>query len=281
MNNGHLSLPCPALPCQNNDPASHVSDVDLSGTEREDTDTTDGETTANTVSDITHEFINLSIISPITSACSAIDCETEKSKFMLECSKCKKLTHYRCTQLPPYQIALFMRKGYRLYACSLCVGEIDEDIVRNCTVNEDENVNKVLPQENTILVEENRQLKLKINELDMRTVILRKLVKDQEITTNILKQGKKKFTASQTIQTETEPTRVDTTSAEVNCSTVSHPDDEHMKVLTNKLLTQVSKIVDEKLATFGKQLKVIENIPCKVNEKCNSTFSEVLKKNIR
>ena len=74
---------------------------------------------------------------------------------------------------------LFMRKGYRLYACSLCVGEIDEDIVRNCTVNEDENVNKVLSQENTILVEENRQLKLKINELDRRTVILRKLVKDQ------------------------------------------------------------------------------------------------------
>ena len=105
-------------------------------------------------------------------------------------------------------------------------------------------------------------------------------MKDQEITTNILKQGKKKFTASQTIQTETEPTRVDTTSAEVDCSTVSHPDDEHMKVLTNKLLTQVSKIVDEKLATFGKQLKVIENIPCKVNEKCKSTFSEVLKKNI-
>ena len=97
----------------NNDPASHVSDVDLSGTESEGTDTTDGETTANTVSDITHEFNNLSIISPITSACSAIDCETEKSKFMLECSKCKKLTHYRCTQLPPYQIALFMRKGYR------------------------------------------------------------------------------------------------------------------------------------------------------------------------
>ena len=53
-----------------------------------------------------------------------------------------------------------------------------------------------------------------------------------------------------------------------------------MKVLTNKFLTQVSKIVDEKLATFGKQLKVIENIPCKVNEKCKSTFSEVLKKNI-
>ena len=102
----------------NNDPASHVSDVDLSvclsGTESEDTDTTGGETTANAVSGITHEFNNLSIISPITSACSAIDCETEKSKFMLECSKCSKSTHYRCTQLPPYQIALFMRKGYGL-----------------------------------------------------------------------------------------------------------------------------------------------------------------------
>ena len=69
---------------------------------------------------------------------------------------------------------------YGLYACSLCVGEIGEDIVRNCTVNEDENVNKVLSQENTILLEENRQLKLKINELDRRTIILRKLVKDHE-----------------------------------------------------------------------------------------------------
>ena len=39
-------------------------------------------------------------------------------------------------------IALFMQKGYRLYVCSLCVGEIPEDILENCATTNIQNDNQ-------------------------------------------------------------------------------------------------------------------------------------------
>ena len=88
-----------------------------------------------TVSGITENLNNLSIIST-NSACSFQDCDEEASKFMLQCNKCKKLTHYGCTQLPAYQISLFMPSGYRRYVCVKCVGSIHEDILENCSAPE-------------------------------------------------------------------------------------------------------------------------------------------------
>ena len=58
----------------------------------------------------------------LSSECSLDGCAFGKNKYMLECSKCKKLTHYACTKLPNYQIALFIQKNYRLYVCSTCRG---------------------------------------------------------------------------------------------------------------------------------------------------------------
>ena len=110
-----------------------VIEEDLSQTDSEEAGVNNEDRTPNTVSDIIHELKNLTIISPSTSACSVMECEMENSKFMLACSKCKRLTHYRCTKLPAYQVTLFMKKGYRLYVCILCVGEIDEEILGNCT----------------------------------------------------------------------------------------------------------------------------------------------------
>ena len=40
---------------------------------------------------------------------------------------------YACTKLPAYQIGLSMQKGYMLFTCSICVGEIHDDILENCT----------------------------------------------------------------------------------------------------------------------------------------------------
>ena len=91
-----------------------------------------GDVTA-AVSDITVDLNNLTIVSPASSVCTFGICHLEKNKYMLECSKCKKLTHYACTQLPPYQVSLFMLKGYRLYVCRICVGEVDKDVITQCT----------------------------------------------------------------------------------------------------------------------------------------------------
>ena len=71
---------------------------------------------SRTVSGITRRLSNLTIVSHSMSDCTYAHCSlcASDSKFMSECKKCSKLTHYSCTQLPPYQIALFVRKGYRL-----------------------------------------------------------------------------------------------------------------------------------------------------------------------
>ena len=110
-----------------------VIEEDLSQTDSEEADVNNEDRTSNTISGIIHEVKNLAIISPSTSACSVMECEMENFKFMLACPKCRRLTHYRYTKLPAYQVTLFMKKGYRLYVCSLCVGEIDEEILGNCT----------------------------------------------------------------------------------------------------------------------------------------------------
>ena len=65
---------------------------DLSRSGSDEADVNDEDTTSNMVSGTIHELTNLTIILPSTSTCSAIDCEMENSKFMLACSKCKKLT---------------------------------------------------------------------------------------------------------------------------------------------------------------------------------------------
>ena len=119
-----------------------MSDTD--DTEDENVDPTsedDGETKGNNgdsdvnkkVSSITRNLSNMSIVSPSNSICTLAGCDMGSTKFMLECSKCKKLTHYSCTQLPPYQLSLFMQSGYRRYICSACVGEVHYEILDNCS----------------------------------------------------------------------------------------------------------------------------------------------------
>ena len=65
-------------------------------------------------------------------ACTLDGCTMDKTNGVLECSNCKRLTNYACTKLPAYQIGMFMLKGYRLFKCSTCVGEIHNDILENC-----------------------------------------------------------------------------------------------------------------------------------------------------
>ena len=88
----------------------------------------------------------------ISLTCTLDGCSMDKTNYMLECSNCKRLTHYACTKLPAYQIKLFLLKGYRLYKCSICVGEIHKDIHENCTLVEnsaDRNQPKKPEEENS------------------------------------------------------------------------------------------------------------------------------------
>ena len=61
---------------------------------------------------ITKRMSNIMLASPASSSCAFKSCVQEQNEndYMLECSKCKQRTHYYCTQLPDYQIALFLQK---------------------------------------------------------------------------------------------------------------------------------------------------------------------------
>ena len=65
------------------------------------------------------------------SVCINPNCDKIADSRMIACKKCDKFTHYSCTQLPPYQIAMYMTKGYRRYICESCFiddnGEVHSD----------------------------------------------------------------------------------------------------------------------------------------------------------
>ena len=58
-------------------------------------------------------------------------CNAEDDDDMFSCTKCNGWYHYRCTNLPPYQVALFLMKGHRGYRCASCV-KVNEVLVQKC-----------------------------------------------------------------------------------------------------------------------------------------------------
>ena len=56
-----------------------------------------------------------------TWSCKYQKCIVKDDEDMLTYTKCKSKYHYRCTELPDYQISMFLSSGYRKYICSLCV----------------------------------------------------------------------------------------------------------------------------------------------------------------
>ena len=55
------------------------------------------------------------------SVCTAELCFADDDKYKLECSKCNRYVHYDCTQLPLFQIQLFLTTGYRKFICANCI----------------------------------------------------------------------------------------------------------------------------------------------------------------
>ena len=63
--------------------------------------------------------------------CTVAQCNKAADSRMVACNNCERYTHFSCTQLPPYQISMFMTKGYRRYVCEDCYvrqnGEVHSD----------------------------------------------------------------------------------------------------------------------------------------------------------
>ena len=126
--------------------------------------------------DITRALSSLSIRSTSSSDCTQPECILGKSKFMLKCCKCK--------HLPDYQVALFLRKGYRLYVCRTCVGEIEVGISK-----------QFLPKENartttSIGNQSNYQSDKQTNENDLLTHKVNYLEKELAICKSKLEKSR-------------------------------------------------------------------------------------------
>ena len=119
--------------------------------------------------DITENLRDLNIISPKPSSCTLTTCLSDRDKFKLKCTKCLRLVHM-LTQLPPYQIALFMQKNYRLYVCNMCVGKISKDILESCKKRDDEDKSGEARNTSVERIEElSEQIKFLIKELELKT----------------------------------------------------------------------------------------------------------------
>ena len=71
---------------------------------------------------------NYPVNSTITyNLCTNLCCIGDEDKYKLQCVKCNRLVHYRCTSLPPYQLQMFMTSNYRKFQCHSCV-VVDEYI---------------------------------------------------------------------------------------------------------------------------------------------------------
>ena len=58
--------------------------------------------------------------------CSETNCIDGDEDKKIKCTKCKRLVHFACTNLPIYQLRLFFTKSYREFICVSCV-EIPEE----------------------------------------------------------------------------------------------------------------------------------------------------------
>ena len=56
-----------------------------------------------------------------TLQCKPNSCILDEDQYKFECCECHRHVHYRCTQLPSYQIQQFLISGYRRYKCISCV----------------------------------------------------------------------------------------------------------------------------------------------------------------
>ena len=61
--------------------------------------------------------------------CTPSNCPPDEDQYKLKCNNCQRLVHYKCTELPLYQLNQFLTRGYRNFICVNCVPEHLHDIV--------------------------------------------------------------------------------------------------------------------------------------------------------
>ena len=247
-------------------------------------------------------------ITPSSHKCIHNECNKDSNRHMLMCSKCKRFTHYGCTELPPYQVSLFLQKGYRLYQCKECVGEIHSDIINNVMNNE---CVKIIFQKGVDIstqvfhmsdseIETTKTLDRKINEIEritdewckeksVNTQLIKRIEELEEQLNVEKKQRKSKEKEMERVKNKltrkqcnmaNKSTQLSETNNDINEDTSKPYDiDSKFQQFSATILDKVTQIIDDKLSHVGDQFQTIATIPEKLNENYK-TFKDVLSQNI-
>lgn len=228
-----------------------------------------------TLSGIPRRIRTLSMMSNSQYACTR--CTLEATEFMLDCSKCRKLTHYACTQLPPYQLARFLQKSYRLYVCSACVGNIHQDIIDNASVYCEDLINKIkslenelsfktaeyerLFYENTTLIQQNKTLREQKNDLSNRLDMHDEAIDESQAKLHLTGEG--------------------INNRKNTMPTLSIDIKNMINERFDRMEENIDHIITQKLAN-NTQAVHVDRLETKLNEaiSCNATYADKLKKNL-
>ena len=133
--------------------------------------------------------VNTNRTSYQTSLCTHTECFSDEDQYKLECKPCKRLVHYKCSGLPPYQIQHFMTSSYRKYTCVNCtevqpyLSEIFTTL-ETTSMNQSIANNKHLEEDNIALTSEVKKLRAELEKYkNSKKVEVRKDVKSTTVQT--------------------------------------------------------------------------------------------------
>ena len=157
-----------------------------------------------------------------------------------------------------------MRQGYRLYVCSLCVGELDEDILRNCTAKSTEHLTLSMQTNNQLNFRTSNEelLKHKVGYLEKELAISNsKLAKYQQ---NGMNKSMEEYSHSMERQNIVLKQQIEDMEAERDAliikwnnleNSVSSCSRRSEKVSDKELLKSIETILDAKLFNVEERVK--------------------------
>ena len=191
-------------------------------------------------------------------------------------AKCKRLTHYACTKLPAYQISLFLLKGYRIYQCRVCVGEIHEDILDNCHTDSNMRDLKDLKVKCQKLEDE---IKEKSNTIAaMKEVEERNINNTEEDASRSVEYLSKSTQVSNPSYTENTENKLDKDTDNINMSSNNLSND--IQMLVNRRFDKIEENID-RIILWKLEEKVLESTATKLTDAIeqNRSYASSLRAN--
>ena len=211
-------------------------------------------------------------------------CAEDDDQYKLECKECRRLVHYRCTELPLYQIERFLTKGYSRFICISCVSvsEYLKDIVPNSPLPEQINVSTMTTLTNApkLTTEKNENHKLENLALVNNQ---KQVISDLDDQIDATKHFKEEVTKLKSEIQQYENSLKDHEEVEANLNAIIVTQKTELREQEEKFhevgnpdydaLTILEGLVNTKLEAVGRTLK--ESILKEVNEN-NNEFNKKL-----